>query len=125
MSVIAGLVIFLRVQMNGNLIKKGKKDMYLVRTSIDNLYAANRIAKLLVEEHAAASVHIREVKSIFNWEGKIENNITEYEIEAICDNPGKVKKIIDKEHTYELPEFIFCEVSSTNEFKKWCSDWCK
>ena len=41
--------------------------MYRVRTSIDDKSQAKIIAKELVINHAAASVHIREINSVYTW----------------------------------------------------------
>ena len=97
--------------------------MYKIRTSIDNKIQANNIAHKLVSEHGAVSVHIREVNSVYQWRGQIED-IIEYEIEALVSNPQDANKIIDKYHTYELPEFIITDIAGTNDIENWCNNWC-
>lgn len=99
------------------------KQMYRVRTSVEDQERALFLSKALVESHASVSVHIREVTSTFQWEGSIDT-MTEYELDIICTEPEKVKHIIDTYHTYKLPEFIYWPIESSKEIGKWCSDWC-
>lgn len=97
--------------------------MYKIRTSIDDKIQANNIAHKLVAEHGAVSVHIREVNSVYQWQGQIED-IIEYEIEALVSNPQDANEIISKYHTYKLPEFIITDIVGTNDIENWCDDWC-
>lgn len=97
--------------------------MYRVRTSVDDKEIATDIAKKLVKSHAAVSVHIRKVNSIYAWENVIHNT-NEYEVEALCDNPESVCKLIAWEHPYELPEILITDCEASEGIKKWCSDWC-
>lgn len=98
--------------------------MYIVRTSIDNKDAARLMAQALITTRSAVSVHITEVESIHYWDNRMDN-MTEYEVNALCEDLIKTKEIIEQYHTYELPEFIYYEIKSSKEIEKWCKDWCK
>ena len=97
--------------------------MYRARTTVENEEQAHFIAKALVESHAAVSVHINEITSTFYWEGAVDT-MTEYELDILCIETNKVKKIIDNYHTYKLPEFIYWPIESSKEINTWCNDWC-
>ncbi len=96
--------------------------MYKVRTSIDSHIGARNLAKQLVESHAAVSVHIRQIESIYAWDGKIEDG-TEYEVEALCSDPADVEDVIRIQHPYILPEVIFTKLVCTDELEYWCDSW--
>ena len=98
--------------------------MYKVRTSVDNKKTAQMLSSALVESHAAVSVHIRKVESLYAWKGKIEN-IIEYEVEALCINPSDAYTIIVERHPYELPEFIVTDIGASDGIEDWCKDWCR
>ena len=97
--------------------------MYKVRTTIDNKLYAKRIASRLVAGHAAASVHVRPVDSVYGWKGAV-NYTTEYEVEALCDDEVFTMSAIKAMHTYECPEVISEAIRGSEDIEKWCRDWC-
>ena len=97
--------------------------MYKIRTSTDKHALAKQIAHKLVESHAAVSVHIREINSVYEWQNKIED-ITEWEVEALVSNPQDADEIISQLHDYDLPEFIITDVVASNDIENWCRQWC-
>lgn len=97
--------------------------MYRVRTSIDDSIIANLLAHRLVSNHAAASVHIREINSVYAWNKKIED-ITEYEVEALCSSVEPCIEVIKVNHPYECPEILYEQINCSNQLKDWCDEWC-
>ena len=97
--------------------------MYRVRTSINDKSQAKIIAKELVINHAAASVHIREINSIYTWNNKIED-ITEYEVEVLCSNVEICITLIKNYHTYQCPEILYEQIDCSKDLGQWCDQWC-
>ena len=97
--------------------------MFKIRTSLNNRSNAQKIGRVLLETHAAVSVHIREAESIFAWEDKI-NNAVEYEMEILCRDPQAVYNIITENHPYQIPEFLVFDLDASDDIEKWCNDWC-
>lgn len=97
--------------------------MFKIRTSLNTRSNAQKIGHSLLESHAAVSVHVREVESIFAWEDKI-NNLVEYELEILCEDPQAVYDVISENHPYQLPEFLVFDLDSSDGIEKWCNDWC-
>lgn len=97
--------------------------MHRARTSVELHDDAKRIAKELVENHIAVSVHIREIESVYSWEGQVKDK-TEYEVEALVHNTEKFKQYIANTHPYILPEIILDKVKTTPMIREWCNSWC-
>lgn len=97
--------------------------MHIVRTSTDSETVAKDLAYRLVESHAAVSVHIRKINAIYQWKGNI-NDVEEYEIEALVNNPSEAKAIIIKYHNYDLPEFFVIDITTDTDIENWCREWC-
>ena len=71
----------------------------------------------MINTHAAISVHITEVSSIYAQDNSIYDLI-EYEINALTTIPTNVKYIIDTYSHYALPEFIYEEINCSKEIAK-------
>ena len=48
--------------------------LLLLITTVPNQFLAEKIAKLLIKRKLAACVSIKEIKSIYKWQGNIEEN---------------------------------------------------
>lgn len=103
---------------------------------IDNLIAtmvtcgseeeAQRIAALLIEKHLAACVNIVPVRSIYEWQGKVEDQqewlmIIKTEKSLFND----IKTIIEANHSYETPEIIAMDISmASDDYANWIKSIC-
>ncbi len=93
-------------------------------TTVARKSEAEKIAKILLDKKIAACVQISSsVTSLFFWENKIEKS-KEY---VVGIKTGKnlykeVEKVIQENHSYELPEIISIEISGGS--KKYF-DWMK
>jgi len=80
----------------------------VVFSTCDSLEAAERIARLLIEERLAACVNILPgARSIYRWEGKIEESPEL--LLVIKSSQGLLPRLIaelQKIHSYEVPEII-------------------
>ena len=84
----------------------------VVYTTIDNIQDARKIAHTLVEEQLVACVNlIPGIESVYNWQGKIED---EEEIIIIAkttdENVKKTIQRIQTLHSYELPAILVLPV---------------
>jgi periplasmic divalent cation tolerance protein len=83
---------------------------------------AEPMAKMLVQERVCACVNIiTGVKSIFWWEGKVDE--TQEAILVIKTKDalfGKLKNIVKNNHPYKVPEIISFKIDQINqEYLDW------
>jgi periplasmic divalent cation tolerance protein len=72
---------------------------------------AEKIAKVIIEEHLAACVNISLVKSYYIWEGKLSEDSEELMIIKTTEEAAqKVKAKILELHSYQLPEIIIIPI---------------
>lgn len=84
-----------------------KEKFIIIETTYPNLTAAKKLAKLLLEKKLAACVQFTTIKSIYLWQGKIENS-TEILVKIKSKNSlyKKIEKIIKDNHVYEIPQIF-------------------
>lgn len=85
----------------------------IIYCTCPNIETADRISRLIIRNHMAACVNqIKGVTSIYEWEGKIEQ---ENEVLLIIKTTEKrfeaIKQLVSEEHPYELPELIAVPVT--------------
>lgn len=84
---------------------------------------AQRIARLLIEAHLAACVNIIPVRSIFEWDGKIEDQSERLLlIKSMKSRFDQIRDMVKANHSYELPEIIAVDIASASEEY---TDWIK
>lgn len=83
------------------------------------------IAKALVESRLAACVNIvKNIRSIYSWQGKIEDDsevlmIAKTRRKLFSDLESRVKEL----HSYDVPEIIAVPiVSGSGDYLKWLKD---
>ena len=94
----------------------------IVYTTTSSKEEARKIARELVERKLAACVNIHPIDSIYEWEGKIEED-EEFAL-SIKTTTSKVPEVtghIKKVHSYELPAIISWEITGEAEYMKWIS----
>jgi periplasmic divalent cation tolerance protein len=83
------------------------------------------IAKALVEERLAGCVNIiRNIRSIYRWQGNIEDD---NEVLMIAKTKKNLFKALEKKvkelHSYDVPEIIAMPIAEgSNDFLKWLKD---
>ena len=94
----------------------------LLITTVPNKLLAKQIAKELVKRKLAACVSIRGIKSIYKWQGNIEEN-KEFEItiKSLPEKLNELNLILKEKITYEVPELIYKIFDSENSYFKWIS----
>ena len=86
---------------------------------------AAKIARALVEARLAGCVNIiKNIRSIYSWEGKIED---EKEVLMIAKTRKKLFKALSKKvrelHSYSVPEIIAMPIiEGSEDYLKWLED---
>ena len=95
----------------------------LLITTVSNELLAEKIAKELIEKKLAACVSIKEIKSIYNWQGNIdENKEFELTIKSIPENLNELTFILKEKINYEIPEIIYKIFDSENSYFQWIEE---
>ncbi len=85
---------------------------------------ATAIATMLIEEKLAACVNVFPVQSIYQWQGRIQQE-SEFQL-IIKTNLAKFSELssrIQEIHSYEVPEIIALPIVSGSEsYLAWLSD---
>jgi len=100
-------------------------DYLQVSTTTATREEAEAIATALVEKHLAACVQIiSQVRSIYRWQGKVEQAD-----ECLClvkttrDRLPQVEAEIKRLHAYDCPEIIAVEiVAGSADYLRWLSE---
>tara|TARA_Y100001933_G_scaffold205785_1_gene208432 strand:- start:308 stop:619 length:312 start_codon:yes stop_codon:yes gene_type:complete len=94
--------------------------LLLLKTTVPNQILAEHIAKELLERKLAACVSIKEIKSIYKWQGNIEEN-KEFEltIKSLLENLNELILILKAKITYEVPELIYKIFDSEICYYQW------
>ena len=83
---------------------------------------AKRIAKLLLKKKLAVCVSLRDIYSIYEWEGKIEEVS---EVEIMIKSKPELKKtllvFLQKITSYDIPQIIYKKFNSEKKYKNWLS----
>ena len=97
-------------------------DPVVATTTTNSAKEARELAGLLVKEKLAACVQIvPKIESIYEWEGRIQDE-QEYllVIKTREKRIGDIKKVMEKQHSYEVPEFIVLPIiEGMEEYLKW------
>ena len=97
-------------------------DVYLFLSTVNNIEEGKKIGRILVEEKLAACVNIvQNVCSIFEWEGKIEEESEHLLlIKTTGEKRQEVIQKIKEIHSYEEPEVVGLRIDDGSEsYLKW------
>ena len=92
----------------------------LLTTTESNKKRSKRIAKLLIKKKLAVCVSLKDIYSIYEWEGEIEK-VKEVEI-TIKSKPELKNDLIDflQEMTsYDVPQIIYKKFNSEKKYLNW------
>ena len=92
----------------------------LLITTEFNKKDAKKIAKLLLKKKLAVCVSLKDIYSIYAWEGKIEK-VNEIEI-TIKSKPEFKKDLIvflKKISSYDVPQIIYKKFNSESKYINW------
>ena len=99
------------------------KKLLLLITTVPNQLVAEKISKEIIDSKLAACISIKEIKSIYIWQGNIEKN-KEFEltIKSIPENLNELTLILKEKITYEVPEIIYKIFDSENSYFQWIEE---
>lgn len=100
-------------------------DPVIAMTTTNDEQEAKKLASVLVGSKLAACVQIiSKISSVYEWEGIVHCD-QEYLllIKTKDDLVKKVKKSIEANHTYEVPEFLVVPVTDwMDDYIQWMDD---
>src|SRR4029077_16308382 len=94
----------------------------MTASSVDE---ANRLADMLVDKRLAACVQImREVQSVYRWQGKV---VTQREVlliaKTLSSKFAEMEREVVKLHSYETPEIVAIPLSTgSGPYLEWLSE---
>ena len=92
----------------------------LLITTESNKKIAKKIAKLLLKKKLAACVSLKDIYSIYRWEGKIEEvNEVEITIKSKLELKNDLIVFLQKMTSYDVPQIIFKKLNSEKKYKNW------
>ena len=95
----------------------------LIITTESNKKKAKKIAKLLISKKLAACVTLKNIYSIYEWEGKIEEDV---EIEITIKTKPKLKStlidFLQKKISYDIPQIIYKKFNSEKKYINWLNN---
>ncbi len=94
----------------------------IILTTASSLDEANRLARVLVEEHLAACVSfIPAIQSIYRWRGNVESAAEVLMlIKSGTDQLAALESRLLELHSYETPEFLVLHVeSASHAYLEW------
>lgn len=97
----------------------------VVYVTVGSSDEGNRLAHVLVEERLAACVNrIRPVRSVYRWQGKIEQSDEELLIiKTKRELFDRLKKRVEGLHSYSVPEIIALPILEGSEgYLKWMEE---
>ena len=94
--------------------------LLLLITTVSSQLMAEQIAKELIKSKLAACISIKEIKSIYKWQGNIEEN-KEFEItiKSLPENLNELILILKEKISYEIPQLIYKIFDSENSYFQW------
>jgi periplasmic divalent cation tolerance protein len=96
--------------------------MLIVFTTCPNLQEAETLAEKLVDLRLAACVQIMpKMTSVYVWEGKLQRESEHLLlIKTLPEKWDELNDLIDKEHSYSVPEIAAIDVNHISEtYFKW------
>ena len=97
--------------------------LLILITTVPNQLLADQIAKELIKGKLAACVSLKEIKSIYKWQGNIEENKEiEITIKSLPENLNELTLFLKKRINYEVPEIIYKIFDSENSYFKWLEE---
>lgn len=95
--------------------------MIHVTTTCPDLDTARNLASVVLEARLAACGNIvPEVKSVFHWHGRVEEDAeVSLTLKTRAEHRAAVVEMLQESHPYDLPVITWEEVSSTTDAEAW------
>ena len=98
-------------------------DMRLVLVTHPHKEHAERITRGVIDAKLAACVLVTDVKSFYNWEGKLNQDdevvtLLKTSIERVAD----LEKYIETNHDYDIPAIITLQANANQAYGNWLNE---
>ena len=95
-------------------------DMRLVLVTHPNKEHAERITRGVIDAKLAACVLVTDVKSFYNWEGKLnEDDEVVTILKTSTDKVEMLEKYIETNHDYDVPAIISFQANANERYGNW------
>ena len=95
----------------------------LVKTTEYKKKVAKKIAKLILKKKLAVCVSLKDIYSIYEWKGKIEEvNEVEITIKSKPELKNDLIVFLQKVTSYDIPQIIYKKFYSEKKYKKWVDE---
>ena len=95
-------------------------DMRLVLVTHPNKEHAERITRGVIDAKLAACVLVTDVKSFYNWEGKLnEDDEVVTILKTSTDKVADLEKCIEANHDYDAPAIISFQANANKGYANW------
>ena len=98
-------------------------DMRLVLVTHPNREHAERITRGVIDAKLAACVLVADVKSFYNWEGKLNQDDEVVTIlKTSTDKVTDLEKYIETNHDYDVPAIISFQANANENYGNWLNE---
>ena len=95
-------------------------DMRLVLVTHPNKEHAERITRGVIDAKLAACVLVADVKSFYNWEGKLnEDDEVVTLLKTSTEKVAELEKYIETNHDYDVPAIISLQANANEGYGNW------
>lgn len=95
----------------------------LVLTTESDRHRARSLAHALIERRLAACVSMRDVESVFRWDGQlVDDSEVELVIKTTPDRVIGLCAAIVELHSYDLPEVVVLHAAAAQGYGRWVRD---
>ncbi len=97
-----------------------ESDLLIVLTTEKNFVNAKKLASKILIKRYAACISFREIESMYYWGDDLqESKEVQLYIKTSKEKFSNLYMEINKSHSYEIPELIYWEISSSDSYKDW------
>ena len=98
-------------------------DMRVVLVTHPNKEHAERISRGVIDAKLAACVLVTDVKSFYNWEGKLnEDDEVVTILKTSTEKVTGLEKYIETNHDYDIPAIISFQANANESYDNWLND---
>jgi periplasmic divalent cation tolerance protein len=104
-----------------------ENEAIVVITTVAKESEARELARSLLEKRLAACVQIEEIRSLYRWEGRIEDaGEFRLQIKTLHGLWPRIESLILNSHPYELPELLALPATEMSpEYRRWLQSECR
>ena len=101
------------------------EETMIVLTTTGSVDDARRLARTIVEEHLAACVNLVPIRSIYPWEGEIQDDDEcLLVIKTASRRLHTLEERLHEIHPYSVPEFVAVQAERVSDaYKGWLLNW--